>query len=46
RLVAFGGGLPLRFEGQLIGGIGVSGGSEQQDEACAGAGIEAIGIPA
>ena len=34
RMVCFGGGLPLRHEGKLIGGIGVSGGSSE-DEACA-----------
>lgn len=44
RMVCFGGGLPLRHEGQLIGGIGVSGGSEQEDEACAKAGIAAMGL--
>lgn len=42
RFVAFGGGLPIVVEGQRIGGIGVSGGSEQQDEDCARAGLEAI----
>jgi uncharacterized protein GlcG (DUF336 family) len=44
RMVCFGGGLPLLHEGRLIGGIGVSGGSEQQDEACARAGVTAIGL--
>jgi uncharacterized protein GlcG (DUF336 family) len=44
RMVCFGGGLPLRHEGRLIGGIGVSGGSEQEDEACAQAGVTAIGL--
>src|SRR5438105_890849 len=44
RMVCFGGGLPLRYEGRLIGGIGVSGGSEEQDEACARAGLVAIGL--
>ena len=42
RFVAFGGGLPLLEGGQRIGGIGVSGGSEQQDEACAQAGCQAL----
>ena len=27
RMVCFGGGLPLKYEGRVIGGIGVSGGS-------------------
>jgi uncharacterized protein GlcG (DUF336 family) len=41
RFVMFGGGLPIRLEGELIGAIGVSGGSEQQDEECAQAGLDA-----
>ena len=38
RYVCFGGGLPLRWEGRVVGGIGVSGGTATQDAACAGAG--------
>lgn len=44
RLVIFGGGLPIREDGVLIGGIGVSGGSAEQDEACARAGLAALGL--
>lgn len=44
RFVAFGGGVPLREGGQLIGAIGVSGASEAQDEALALAGVAAIGL--
>lgn len=44
RMVCFGGGLPVRHEGRLIGGIGVSGGSELEDEACARAGLAAVGL--
>ena len=44
RLVVFGGGLPIRVGGDLIGGVGVSGASEEQDEACARAGLAAIGV--
>ncbi|ODV06692.1 MAG: cobalamin adenosyltransferase [Rubrivivax sp. SCN 70-15] len=44
RLVVFGGGLPMREGGDLIGGIGVSGASAEQDEACARAGLRAIGL--
>ena len=44
RNVVFGGGLPIREAGALIGGIGVSGGSAEQDAACAQAGIEALGL--
>ena len=43
RLVVFGGGLPIRAGGVLIGGIGVSGASEAQDEECARAALDAIG---
>lgn len=46
RFVAFGGGLPI-VEGQdRIGAIGVSGGSEAQDEAIAQAGLQALRAPA
>jgi uncharacterized protein GlcG (DUF336 family) len=44
RFVGFGGGLPILEAGLRIGGIGVSGGSEEQDEACAQAGLTAIGL--
>lgn len=42
RLVAFGGGLPLRVNGELLGAIG-AGDSEEQDELCARAGLTAVG---
>ncbi len=42
RLVVFGGGLPIHVDKQLIGGIGVSGGTAEQDTECAQAGIDAI----
>lgn len=42
RLVVFGGGLPIEWQGQIIGAIGVSGASEEQDEACARAGCAAV----
>jgi len=38
RLIIFGGGVPLGDAGDLIGAIGVSGGSAQQDQALASAG--------
>lgn len=44
RLVVFGGGLPIKEDNVLIGGIGVSGGSAEQDELCARAGLSAIGL--
>ena len=43
RLVMFGGGLPVMVDGTCVGGIGVSGGSEAQDEICARAGLAALG---
>jgi uncharacterized protein GlcG (DUF336 family) len=43
-LVMFGGGLPIVEAGRCIGGIGVSGGSAEQDEACAAAGLKALGL--
>ncbi|GGH67175.1 hypothetical protein GCM10010975_36730 [Comamonas phosphati] len=46
RFVAFGGGLPIVENGVRIGGIGVSGGSEAQDEAIAQAGLQALGLAA
>jgi uncharacterized protein GlcG (DUF336 family) len=42
RLIVFGGGVPVRAEGELIGAVGVSGGSAQQDQAIAEAGAGAI----
>ncbi len=42
RLVMLGGGLPVMAADVCIGGIGVSGGSEEQDEACARAGLAAL----
>jgi uncharacterized protein GlcG (DUF336 family) len=44
RFVQFGGGLPINVNGTLVGGIGVSGGSEQQDEECARFGLIAAEI--
>lgn len=44
RLVILAGGLPIKIDGALVGGIGVGGApSGEVDEACARAGIEAIG---
>lgn len=44
RFVAFGGGLPIVEAGQRIGAIGVSGGSEEQDQQIAQAGLTALGL--
>ncbi|MGN6378567.1 MAG: GlcG/HbpS family heme-binding protein [Gaiellales bacterium] len=44
RVVVYAGGLPLFEDGGLIGGIGVSGGTGEQDEACAKAAVSAAGL--
>ena len=41
-LVTFGGGIPVKQGDVLLGAIGVSGASEQQDGECAQAGIDAL----
>lgn len=41
RLMVVGGGLPVFWEGEVVGGIGVSSGTPAQDQAVAQAGIEA-----
>ncbi len=40
----FQGGLPIQSNGETVGGIGVSGASAEQDEICARAGLQAIGL--
>lgn len=45
-LAMFGGGLPIDHAGQRIGGVGVSGGSAEQDEVCARAAIAGLGLHA
>jgi uncharacterized protein GlcG (DUF336 family) len=42
-LLLAGGGLPLIIKGELLGGVGASGGTEEQDIECAKAGLTAIG---
>ena len=41
-LVTFGGGVPITFEGAIVGAIGVAGGSPDQDHEVAEAGAAAI----
>ncbi len=43
RLVIFGGGAPIRIDGGLVGAVGVSGGSTEQDRAIAEAAAEVVG---
>ena len=42
-IAMFGGGLPIVIGGEFVGAIGVSGGSEDLDIACANAALSAIG---
>jgi uncharacterized protein GlcG (DUF336 family) len=44
RLVVFGGGYPVKVDGQLVGGIGVSGGHYSHDMEVARAGLAAAGL--
>lgn len=39
------GGIPLIVDGKIIGAVGVSGGTSQQDGICAQAGANAVGAP-
>jgi uncharacterized protein GlcG (DUF336 family) len=43
-VVLFAGGLPIVMDGAIIGAIGVSGGSEDEDRDCARAGLTALGL--
>jgi uncharacterized protein GlcG (DUF336 family) len=42
RIMIFAGGVPLKRDGKVVGGIGVSGGSGEQDQAVAEAGAAAF----
>ena len=43
NLIKFGGGIPIKnSKGQILGGIGVSGASKEDDAACAQAGLDAV----
>jgi len=42
RLAAFGGGIPIEFDGEIVGAIGVSGATEEQDCEIAEAALKAI----
>ncbi len=46
RLIVFGGGFPIVLEGEMVGGIGVSGAHYSQDMECARAALQAIGAEA
>jgi uncharacterized protein GlcG (DUF336 family) len=42
RLMVVGGGLPVIVNGEVVGGIGISSGTPDQDLACAQAGVDAF----
>lgn len=42
RLIVFGGGVPIRVDNQLVGAVGVSGGSADQDRRIAEAGAASV----
>jgi uncharacterized protein GlcG (DUF336 family) len=44
RVVTFGGGYPITLDGELIGGIGASGGHYTQDMQVAAAALESAGL--
>lgn len=44
RIVVFAGGVPIRVEGALVGGLGVSGGPAAADKQCALAGLARAGL--
>ncbi|MDP9425115.1 MAG: heme-binding protein, partial [Actinomycetota bacterium] len=43
RIVIFGGGIPLERDGKVVGAVGVSGGTPDQDHEVAQAGVAAFG---
>ena len=46
QVTGLGGGLPIRLQGALVGGIGVGSGTAEQDKAVARAALAAIGAEA
>lgn len=44
RVVVYAGGIPLIADGQLVGGLGASGGAADEDEACVAAAARALGF--
>jgi uncharacterized protein GlcG (DUF336 family) len=44
RMVAVGGGVPIKLNGQVIGGIGISGGNADQDQTAAEVALRALGF--
>lgn len=46
RMITWQGGLPIVAGGEIVGGIGVSGATGEEDEACAAAALAALGLGA
>ena len=46
RVVVYAGGVPLVADGELVGGVGASGGTAEDDEACVLAAVRAAGFTA
>jgi uncharacterized protein GlcG (DUF336 family) len=44
NVVVYAGGVPLYVNGQLVGGVGASGGTAEQDEECVTAAVAALGF--
>ena len=44
QLVSVAGGVPLIVAGRVVGGVGVSGGESDDDEACVTAAVQALGL--
>jgi uncharacterized protein GlcG (DUF336 family) len=44
RIVVYAGGLPLSVDGELVGGVGASGGTAADDEACVLAAVRSLGF--
>lgn len=44
RIVVYAGGIPLYSDGQLVGAVGASGGTAEEDEACVTAAARSLGF--
>jgi uncharacterized protein GlcG (DUF336 family) len=44
RIVVYAGGVPLHADGALVGGVGASGATAAEDEACVVAAVQAVGL--
>ena len=44
RIVVYAGGIPLLADGELVGGLGASGGTATEDEECVAAAARALGF--